>query len=233
MQQRAKEVGFVVEKSERAVTIEGREKSYMQKRSADSLLGRDLVLNMSKPKHFLVSLPAVPLEEGRLMADEGREEAAVEILKEFVGEREAVPYSELFEHYLYKVAAKPRRALEELLADYFVPSPGGWRNPKTGVEEKRLAEEWESGIRKRIGRFLKALDEGRLLPSAEMPDDEILAQWLHYAYESGMWREGVRLYEEGGIALDAFSASWRHAIREDYETCRMMSERSEAKGGAL
>ena len=65
-----------------------------------------------------------------------------------------------------------------------------------------------------------------------MPDDETLAQWLHHAYENGMWPEGVRLYQEGGIALDAFSHSRRHTIREDYETCWMMSKRSEGSGGA-
>ena len=65
-------------------------------------------------------------------------------------ENEGVHYSDLFEHYIYAIKDKPRRALVDWLLDYFYKTEEGtYRLPITDEEKKIKSEGRAKGIARR------------------------------------------------------------------------------------
>lgn len=143
-------------------------------------------------------------------------------------EAEGVHYSNLFEHYLYAVpqTEKPRRQLADWLGDYFYKTPEGtWRLPATEEEEKVRAEGRKKGIARRIRHYLNILEKG--LTIRDGPDNRQLVEWIHHCRRAGMYAEGRRLYETGGLRLEALPEDLQVEVEEDYETCIRLGTRQQ------
>ncbi len=101
-------------------------------------------------------------------AETAKEDAAAESLAGFIRSQlrkqphlEGVHYSDLFEHFLYAVADKPRRELKDWLGDYlFKTSEGTWRVPADTEEEQAKAAARVSGVSRRVRRYLGLLEQG-------------------------------------------------------------------------
>jgi len=168
-------------------------------------------------------------------AESEKEDQAAQKMRSFITsylkenpEAEGVHYSNLFEHYLYAVpqTEKPRRQLADWLGDYFYKTPEGtWRLPATEEEETVRAEGRKKGIARRIRHYLNILEKG--LTIRDGPDNRQLVEWIHHCRRAGMYAEGRRLYETGGLRLEALPEDLQVEVEEDYETCIRLGTRQQ------
>ncbi len=146
-------------------------------------------------------------------------------------EAEGVHYSDIFEHYIYAVQDKPRRALAEWLPDYYYKNlDGTWRLPADEDEAHLKQEGRAAGLSRSIKRYLSYLVQNIPVPEKERPSDATLADWIRHAKRSGQYNEGKLLYEKGGLRLDRLSEEGQVNVDEDYMVCaRMLSRKAEGK----
>ncbi|HQI68559.1 MAG TPA: DNA methyltransferase [Methanothrix sp.] len=174
---------------------------------------------------------------GQEEAESRKEDAAAAVVSRHISdllrkspEAEGIHYSEIFEHYIYAVSDKPRRALAEWLPDYFYKNTDGtWRLP-ADEEEARLKQEGRAaGLSRRIRRYLSYIEGGLPVPESERPGDATLAEWIRHCKRSGLHREGKMLYERGGLRLDRLGDEAAVNVEEDYMICNRMISGEEKK----
>jgi hypothetical protein len=166
-------------------------------------------------------------EEAQLDASEQRaEDAAAAIIEHCITQAVdrtgdlGVHYSELFEHYLYAVKDKPRRALADWLTDYFYKTQDGtWRLPSGDEEREIKAKSRASGVNRRIRRFANMLEAGVTIPAEKIPSSATLAEWIRHTKRAGLYEAGKLLYERGSLDLDKLSETMQAEVEEDYQTC--------------
>jgi len=172
-------------------------------------------------------------------AETRKEDAAAAIISKRISERlrdnpeaEGVHYSDIFEHYIYAVQDKPRRALAEWLPDYYYKNlDGTWRLPVDEDEAHLKQEGRAAGLSRSIKRYLSYLEQNIPVPEKERPSEATLADWIRHAKRSGLYSEGKLLYEKGGLRLDRLSEEGQVNVDEDYMVCtRMLSRKVEGKG---
>jgi DNA modification methylase len=166
-------------------------------------------------------------------AESAKEDAAASSVGSFLSDwlnrhpgQEGVHYSDTFEHYVYTVIDKPRRQLLDWLPDYFYITPEGtYRLPAD--EEETIAKEHgrASGTNRRIKRYISYLQQGLIVPENERPSDSTLIEWIRHCKQSGLYDQGVFLYERGGLNLDAFSEEIMVRVEEDYQVCKRTLEK--------
>ncbi len=160
-------------------------------------------------------------------AEASKEDKASQMLSAFIKdfldknpEQEGVHYSDLFEHYVYKVNDKPRRHLAEFIPDYFYKTESGtWRLPASEDEERLKAEGRAKGTLRRIKRYISFIEQDMPVPEKERPNDATLAEWIRHSKRSGLYEQGKLLYEKGGLNLDGLSDEDQADVEEDYLTC--------------
>jgi hypothetical protein len=160
-------------------------------------------------------------------AESAKEDASAALLEKFMAKRlkghpdeEGVHYSDLFEHFIYAVKDKPRRALADWLPDYFYKTPAGtWRLPESDEEKKLKADARKGGVLRRVKRYLSFLQQGVPVPAKDRPTDATLASWIRHCKRSGLFEQGKLLYEKGGLDLDNLSEEAMVAVEEDYQVC--------------
>lgn len=201
----------------------------MEAHNFEELLGR--VADPNKPEGSTGNGVRWYLKETELNAVDSaeamKEDAAYEKISKFVTEflkknpeTEGVHYSDLFEHYIYAVKDKPRRALVDWLIDYFYKTEEGtYRLPITDEEKKIKSEGRAKGIARRIRHYLAHLEQGIPIREQDRPSDTTLADWLRHCRRAGMYEQGKVLYEKGGIRIDHLSENQQVAIDEDYTVC--------------
>lgn len=176
--------------------------------------------------------------KGQKEAETRKEDAAAAIISRRISEwlrdnpeAEGVHYSDLFEHYIYAVQDKPRRALAEWLPDYYYKNlDGTWRLPANEDEARLKQEGRAAGLSRSIKRYLSYLEQNIPVPEKERPSDATLADWIRHAKRSGQYNEGKLLYEKGGLRLDRLSEEGQVNVDEDYMVCaRMLSRKAEGK----
>jgi hypothetical protein len=168
-------------------------------------------------------------------AESAKEDRAAEILQGFIGERlkaspwlDGIHYSDVFEHFIYAVPDKPRRAMVEWLLDYFYKTDSGTYRLAANEEEARLKAEGRlKGTSRRIKRYLAFLEQGVGIPTGEQQNDSTLADWIRHAKLSGMYEAGKMLFERGGLSLDRLSEEAAVNAEEDYQVCVRMLSRQE------
>jgi len=172
-------------------------------------------------------------------AETHKEDEAAAIISRRISERlldnpeaEGVHYSDIFEHYIYAVKDKPRRALAEWLPDYYYKNlDGTWRLPADEDEEHLKQEGRAAGLSRSIKRYLSYLEQNIPVPEKERPGDATIAEWIRHAKRSGLYGEGKLLYEKGGLRLDRLSEEGQVNVDEDYMVCaRMLSRKVEGRG---
>jgi DNA modification methylase len=201
----------------------------MEAHNFEEILGR--VAEPNKPEGSTGNGLRWYLKETELNAVDSaetiKEDAAYEKIANFVTEflkkhpeNEGVHYSDLFEHYIYAVKDKPRRALVDWLLDYFYKTEEGtYRLPIT-EEEKRIKSEGRAkGIARRIRHYIAHLEQGVPIRDQDRPNDSTLADWLRHCRRSGMYEQGKALYEKGGIRIDRLPENQQVAVEEDYMVC--------------
>jgi len=179
---------------------------------------------------FLLPGDEVQIDE----AESAREDAAAAIISTFISnelngqdEQEGVHYSNIFEHFLYKVREKPRRQLADWLPDYFyITEVGSYRLPASEEEWAAKAQTRQSGTSRRIKRFLAYLEQGLQIPDSERPSPAIMADWIHQCCITHQYQQGRLLYERGGLDLDRLSDDQLVAVEEDYQLCVIQSDRN-------
>ena len=142
---------------------------------------------------------------------------------------DGVHYSDIFEHFVYTVKIKPRRALAEWLLDYFFKTDDGTYRLPISEEEKRLKAEGRSnGTQRRIKRYLAFLQQGVAIPEKERASDSTIAEWIRHCKRSGLYEQGKLLYEKGGLNIDTLTEEALVNIEEDYQVCARMLGRTSA-----
>ena len=142
-------------------------------------------------------------------------------------EVEGVHYSDIFEHYLYSVKDKPRRALGDWLLDYFyLTIDGTYRSPMTDEEAsfKKLGR--VRGLNRKIKRLAGFIVQGVPVPDAIRPDNLTLAEWVLHCRRAGLYLEGKLLFERSGLVLDALSEEMQVELEEAYQTCNKMNSKN-------
>ena len=166
-------------------------------------------------------------------AETSREDAAAAKLEAFTQDwlqknrhKEGVHYSDLFEYYLYAIKERPRRLLRDWLPDYFYKTNDGtYRLPANDEEREAKARGRALGINRRIKRLVSYLEQGIPVPEKEYPGAATLAEWIRQCKLSGLYQEGVVLYEKGGLNLDHLSEETQVNLEEDYQVCLRMLNR--------
>ena len=166
-------------------------------------------------------------------AETTREDSAAGKLEAFMEDwlkknrhKEGVHYSDLFEHYLYSVKDRPRRLLQDWLPDYFYKTnEGTFRLPANDEEREAKARGRALGINRRIKRLVSYLEQGIPVPEKEYPGAATLAEWIRQCKLSGLYQEGIILYEKGGLNLDHLSEENQVNLEEDYQVCLRMLNR--------
>ena len=170
-------------------------------------------------------------------AETAREGAAAESLTRLIKKdkkdyEEGVHYSELFEHFIYAVKDKPRRQLADWLPDYFFKTEAGtWRLPVSDEEEQIKAEGRQSGLTRKIKRYVSCIEAGLPVSSLpSIPSNSDLAEWVRHCKRAGLYEHGKVLYEKGGLTLDQLPEEAQVNIEEDYQVCvRMLGRETAAK----
>ena len=201
----------------------------MEAHNFEEILGR--VAEPNKPEGSTGNGLRWYLKETELNAVDSaetiKEDAGYEKMAKFVmeflkkhPENEGVHYSDLFEHYIYAVKDKPRRALVDWLLDYFNKTEEGtYRLPITEEEKKIKSEGRAKGIARRIRHYIAHLEQGVPIREQDRPSDSTLADWLRHCRRAGLYEQGKVLYEKGGIRLDRLSENQHVAVEEDYMVC--------------
>ena len=170
-------------------------------------------------------------------AETDREDAAAESLTRFIKKakkdyEEGVHYSDLFEHFIYSIKDKPRRQLADWLPDYFYKTETGtWRLPASEEEEQIKAQGRQSGLTRKIKRYITCIEAG--LPVSSLPStpsNSDLAEWTRHCKRAGLYEQGKLLYERGGLNVDQLPEEAQVNVEEDYQVCvRMLSREAAAK----
>ena len=170
-------------------------------------------------------------------AETAREDAAAESLTRFIKKAkrdydEGVHYSDLFEHFIYSIKDKPRRHLADWLPDYFFKTEAGtWRLPASEDEEQIKAQGRQSGLTRKIKRYISCIEAG--LPVSSLPStpsNSDLAEWARHCKRAGLYEQGKLLYEKGGLNVDQLPEEAQVNVEEDYQVCvRMLSREAAAK----
>lgn len=166
-------------------------------------------------------------------AETTREDAAAVKLEAFMEDwlkknrhKQGVHYSDLFEYYLYSIKDRPRRLLQDWLPDYFYKTnEGTFRLPANDEEREAKARGRALGINRRIKRLVSYLEQGIPVPEKEYPGAATLAEWIRQCKLSGLYQEGIILYEKGGLNLDYLSEETQVNLEEDYQVCLRMLNR--------
>jgi hypothetical protein len=169
-------------------------------------------------------------------AESAREAAAAKQARLFVERKlaaepaaQGIHYSDIFEHYVYSVKEKPRRALADWLLDYFYKTDAGTYRPPISEEEEQLkAQARAAGTNRRIRRYVAYLQQGLAIPQRERPGNADLAGWIRQCKRNGLYEYGRLLYERGGLDLDQLSEEQQVEVDEDYQTCMRMLARAAA-----
>jgi 16S rRNA G966 N2-methylase RsmD len=167
------EVGFVVDKSEKALFIDAAQKSYNQ-RTADKTTKRDLVLNFRKPKvaatHYVARLA-----DGRTFT-EAASQVILDYLTAHPGATKDRIYDELvsrlvrsgrmeahnFDQLLRTVAEEVREPIKKNLFEYEEPDlfsshiSSRWYLKETADEVDKAEQEKEDGAAARLEKFMFA-----------------------------------------------------------------------------
>jgi hypothetical protein len=142
-----------------------------------------------------------------------------------------VHYSDIFEHFIYAVKDKPRRALVDWLLDYFYKTEEGtYRLPITEEENKIKKEGRAKGIARRIRHYIAHLEQGVPIRDQDRPTDATLAEWLRHCRRASLYEQGKILYEKGGIKLETLSEKQQIDVEEDYTVCVRMIARDSVAG---
>lgn len=168
-------------------------------------------------------------------AESAKEDTAAEVVGTFLVEylnkhpdEEGVHYGDIFEHYIYAVKDKPRRALTEWLTDYFYRTDLGTYRPPASEEERALkAQGRAKGTNRRVKRYLAFLEHGVAMPESERPNDATLAEWIRHCRRSGLYKQGKLLYEKGGLSLEGLSEEDQVKVEEDYQVCVRLLRREQ------
>lgn len=150
----------------------------------------------------------------------GKEEQAATMIRGFIevalgDTKDSVPYADIFEFYLQNVDDKPIRSLKEFITDYFIPTDGGYRLPNE-EEEERLRFSRNSGLNRKIARFIKSLESPGEGMTREVPDSYTLSQWVKHCNRNGLHEEAVILFEKGGLDLSKVDAETAGRVEEYY-----------------
>jgi len=211
----------------------------MEAHNFEEILGR--VAEPNKPEGSTGNGLRWYLKETELNAVDSaetiKEDAAAEKVAKFITEflkkhpeDEGVHYSDLFEHYIYAVKDKPRRALVDWLLDYFYKTEEGtYRLPITDEEKKIKSDGRAKGIARRIRHYIAHLEQGVPIREQDRPSDSTLADWLRHCRRAGMYEQGKILYEKGGIRIDRLLENQQVAVEEDYMVCVRNLARSSGK----
>ncbi len=147
-------------------------------------------------------------------------------------ELEGVHYSDIFEHYIYAVKAKPRRELQEWLLDYFYKTPDGTYRLALTEEEDRAKELVRStGVYRQIKRHIISTQQGIHTAPKDIPSSRTIAEWIRQCKRAGLYEQGKFLYEKGGLNLDNLSEEAAVNAEEDYQVCVRLLARGTAGNG--
>jgi len=170
-------------------------------------------------------------------AEAAKEDQAAEKVRTFMTDYlknhpgdEGVHYSDVFEHYVYAVKDKPRRALVEWLLDYFFKTNAGtYRLPLSKEEERLKSEGRAKGTIRRIKRYLAFIEQSQGIPEKERQNDSTLGEWIRHCKRTGLYEQGKLLYERGGINLDNLPEEFMVDVEDDYQVCARMLAREGIK----
>jgi len=174
-------------------------------------------------------------------AETAKEDAAAEKVAKFITEflkkhpeDEGIHYSDIFEHYIFTVKDKPRRALVDWLSDYlYKTEEGTYRLPITEEENKIKKEGRAKGIARRIRHYLAHLEQGVPIREQDRPSDATLVEWLRHCRRASLYEQGKILFEKGGIKLEALSEKQQIDVEEDYTVCVRTIARDSIAGTSL
>ncbi|MEI7557061.1 DNA methyltransferase [Candidatus Chlorohelix sp.] len=181
---------------------------------------------------YLKETETVVLDTAEAEKEEAAAQRATIFIKEWIKKHpnsEGVHYSDLFEHYIYSVADKPRRPLNDWLLDYFYKTEEGtYRLPLNANEEEEKKQGRTAGTNRQIKRFLAYLQQGVAIP--DQPNDATLAEWIRHCKRTGLFEQGKLLYEKGGLNTDNLPDELAVSVEEDYAICsRRLAQSTEAK----
>ena len=156
-------------------------------------------------------------------SEAARADAAAEALEARIADHPtesapgAMEYSDILEWYLVEFRGdRPRRQLLEWLPEYFFQAPGGgYRNPASDEEREQKRMGRESGLNRRVRRYLR--DPASVAPA---PDQPTLCDWLRHCYRAGLYEEGCKLVDEGHIRLTDLPEELRLDAEEEAAMCR-------------
>ena len=132
----------------------------------------------------------------------------------------ALHFSDIFEVFIH-ILPKPRKSLQELLEDWFIPTEtGNWRPPLTEKERARVDEGQKADFRRQVRRICKLIQNGEAIPAGLLPDAPTMAMWIRECKRNGLFVEGVILYEMGGIDAEKLSDDVAVRLVEDYNSCK-------------
>jgi len=178
--------------------------------------------------------------EDRLDAAETeKEDQASSVLAQYIAKylkvqphEEGVHYGLLFEQYIYGVKDKPRRQLADWLPDYFFKTEAGtWRLPASKEEEQIKAKGRQSGLTRKIKRYVSCIEAGLPISSLPFaPSNSDLAEWVRHCKRAAFYEQGKLLYEKGGLNLDQLPEEAQVNVEEDYQVCvRSLSRETATK----
>ena len=161
-----------------------------------------------------------------------KEQRAAEAIERFMGDRmESVALTEvefydiLFFYLTNYLRGKtrelaPMRRLPEILEDYFIRGKKGYRPPQTDDERALLKEARDKGLSRSIRRYIRHLTQASPFPEDKKPDTSTLADLIKHCRRVGMYREGIILYEKGGLVVSKLSERQVVDLNEDYRICK-------------
>jgi len=183
---------------------------------------------------YLKETETVVLDTAEAEKEEAAAQRATIFIKEWIKKHpnsEGVHYSDLFEHYIYSVADKPRRPLNDWLLDYFYKTEEGtYRLPLNANEEEEKKRGRTAGTNRQIKRFLAYLQQSVAIPPHDQPNDATLAEWIRHCKRTLLFEQGKLLYEKGGLNTDNLPDELAVSVEEDYTICsRRLAQAAEAK----
>lgn len=161
-----------------------------------------------------------------------KEQRAAEAIERFMGDRmesaaltEVEFYDILFFYLTNYLRGKtrelaPMRRLPEILEDYFIRGKKGYRPPQTDDERTLLKEARDKGLSRSIRRYIRHLTQASPFPEDKKPDTSTLADWIKHCRRVGMYREGIILYEKGGLVVSKLSERQVVDLNDDYRICK-------------
>jgi DNA modification methylase len=125
----------------------------------------------------------------------------------------------------------PRRNLAEFLDEYLVHFREGdkWLyRPPDQNEAAALKEARQSGLGRRIRRYVSFLNGDGDYAKEQMQDIKTLVAWLRHCAHFGLADEGVALFEKGGLQMQISRLSEEDQYDADdyYQQCRRRAQRS-------